>query len=60
MESNRQVAMTMNHNNEPRKTSTGSRTPQDWVKAEGRRLPRTTVMGIVTDRRGLRGRHDGK
>jgi len=33
MESNRQVAMHMNHKDEPRKFTPGSRTPQDWVKA---------------------------
>jgi len=34
MESNRQVAMHMNHKDEPRKFTPGSRAPQLWAKAE--------------------------
>lgn len=33
MESNRQVAIHMNHKNEPRKNTPGSRAPRFWAKA---------------------------
>jgi hypothetical protein len=45
MESNRQVAMKMNHINEPRNSTPGSRAPRDWVKA-AESIPRPTVAGI--------------
>ena len=45
MESNRQVAMKMNHINEPRNSPPGSRTPRDWVKA-AESISRPTVAGI--------------
>ena len=44
MESNRQVAIHMNHLNEPRKFTPGSRTPQEWVKA-AESEPGPTVVG---------------
>jgi len=44
MESNRQVAMKINHINEPRKLTTGSRAPQIWAKAEESE-PGPTVVG---------------
>jgi len=45
MESNRQVAITMNHNDEPRNSPPGSRAPRDWAKA-AESIPRSTVAGI--------------
>ena len=45
MESNRQVAMKMNHINEPRKITPGSRAPEDWAKAEELE-PGPTVVGF--------------
>jgi hypothetical protein len=44
MESNRQVAMNMNHKDEPRKINPGSRAPQFWAKAEEPE-PGPTVVG---------------
>ena len=48
MESNRQVAITMNHNDEPRNNPPGSRAPRDWAKA-AEPISRPTVVG--TDNR---------
>jgi len=44
MESNRQVAIQMNHKDEPRKNTPGSRAPQDWAKA-AESEPGPTVVG---------------
>ena len=44
MESNRQVAMKINHRDEPRKFAPGSRAPQVWAKAEESH-PGPTVVG---------------
>jgi hypothetical protein len=44
MESNRQVAMHMNHKDEPRKVTPGSRAPEVWAKAVESE-PGTTVVG---------------
>ena len=45
MESNRQVAMYMNHKDEPRKFTSGSRAPQVWAKA-AESGPGPTVVGL--------------
>ena len=45
MESNRQVVIQMNHKDEPRKFTPGSRAPQDRVKA-AELEPRPTVVGF--------------
>src|SRR5260221_13362896 len=44
MESNRQVVIHMNHKDEPRKFTPGSRAPQVWAKADELE-PRSTVAG---------------
>ncbi len=59
MESNSQVAIEMNHKNEPRKSSPGSRAIQCSAKAEEEE-PEQQPWHFPMDRRGLRGRHDWK
>ena len=59
MESNRQVAIHMNSNDEPRKITPGSRASQDLAKAAefDQDLP---SLDRAMDRRGLRRRHVGR
>ena len=45
MESNRQVVIHMNHKDEPRNSTPGSRAPFDWMKAAESK-PRPTVAGF--------------
>ena len=45
MESNRQIAIHMNHKNEPRKRTSGSRAPCLWAKA-AESEPGPTVVGF--------------
>jgi hypothetical protein len=56
---NQQAAMKMNHRNEPRKCTPGSRIPRIWMKTEECQ-PETIVGAGTMDRRGLRGQHAGK